>query len=76
MVTLDAAQHRLTVRAVLLQRVILVIERHLGILVRLAVFRERNLFRLDLTFLFLGENERHATECKQQDEKYLHGLES
>jgi len=75
-VTLDATQHRLTIRAVFLQRMVLVIERHLAVLVRLAVFPQRDLFRLGLAFLFLGENEGHTTECKQENEKYLHGVES
>ena len=51
----------------------LVVERHLSILVRLAVFPEHDFLRLDLAFLLLGENEGHTTECKQEDKKYLHG---
>ena len=55
-VTLDAGQHALTIRAVFLERVVLVIERHFAVLIRLAVLRQHNFFGLDLTRLFLNNN--------------------
>ena len=70
--TLDATQHRLPVRTVLLQRMRLVIERDFAVLIRLAVFSERDLFGLNFALFFLGENKGHTTEGQQQDEKDLH----
>lgn len=71
--TLDARQHALPIRTVLLNRVVLVIERHLAILVRLAVLTQDHLFRLRLALLFLDRNHANATERQNQDQKYLHG---
>jgi len=58
----DAAQHRLPVGTVLLERMRLMVKRDLTVLVRLAVLRKRDFFRLDLALFILGENEGHATE--------------
>lgn len=55
-VTLDARQHALPIRTVFFQRVVLVIEGHFAVLIRLAVFRERDFLGLDLARFFLNNN--------------------
>jgi len=72
--TLDTRQHALPIGAVLLSRVVLVIERRLTILVRLAILPQDHLFRLRLALLFLHRNHAYATERQNQDEKYFHGV--
>ena len=73
--TLDARQHTLSVRAVLLRRVVLVIESNFAVFIRLAVLRERDLLRLDLAFFFLNNN-AEADKCEQQNKRDFHGRES
>ena len=72
--TLNTRQHALAVRTVLLSRVVLVIESHLAVLVRLAVLVQDHLFRLGLALLFLDRNHDDATERQKQDQKYFHRL--
>ena len=69
---LDTRQHALPVGAVLLRRVVLVIERRLTILVRLAILPQDHLFRLRLALLFLHRNHAYATERQNQDQKDFH----
>ena len=73
--TLDARQQTLPVGTVLLRRVILVIESNLTVLVRLAVFRQRDFLRLDLALLFLHDN-AEADKSEQHDKRDFHGRES
>ena len=60
--TLNTRQHALPVGTVLLDRVVLMIESHLAVLVRLAILTQDHLFRLCLTLLFLDRNHADATE--------------
>ena len=69
---LNTRQHALAIRTVLLDRVVLVIERHLAVLVRLAILAQDHLFRLCLTLLFLDRNHADATERQNQDQQYFH----
>src|ERR1041384_5213235 len=72
--TLNARQHALPIRTVLLRRVVLVIESHLAVLVRLAVFSKDHRFRLCLALLFLDRNPDEAAKRQNQDQKYFHEI--
>jgi hypothetical protein len=62
--TLNARQHTLPIRTVFLRCVVLVIERNLTVLVRLAVFRERDFLRLDLAFFLLNDDNAEANKSE------------
>src|SRR5215216_5678733 len=70
--TLNTRQHTLPIRTVLLERVVLVIESHLAVLVGLAILAQDHLFRLCLTLFFLDRNHAYAPKRQKQDEKYFH----
>src|SRR5690349_23138752 len=73
--TLDTRQYVLPIRAVLLRRMVVVIERDLAVLIRLAVFIERDFLRLCLA-LFILNDDGEADECEQDDQRDFHGRES
>jgi hypothetical protein len=66
--TLNTRQHALPIGTILLDRVVLVIEGHFAILVRLAVFSQDHFFRLRLALFFLDRNHEQATERQKQNE--------
>ena len=65
--TLHTRQHTLPVDAVLLDRVVLVVERYVTILVRLAVFGEHDFLRLSLALFFLRDQAEGEEGQKQND---------